>query len=159
VRGDYDEAARQYQRSLDINERLGDQAGMAASYGQLGILAHVRGDYDEAARQYQRSLDIFERLGDQAGIATSYSQLGNLEQAGDGSISAAISWHVRALLIRLRLGVPQAVNNLRRLTEYRHELDAELFTSLLDEAAGDAEVAETIRSLLDEADKAERGAT
>ena len=37
VRGDYDEAARQYQRSLDINERLGDQAGLATSYHQLGM--------------------------------------------------------------------------------------------------------------------------
>ena len=58
LRGDYDEAARQYQRSLDILERLGDQAGMATSYHQLGMLAQDRGDYDEAARQYQRSLDI-----------------------------------------------------------------------------------------------------
>jgi tetratricopeptide (TPR) repeat protein len=37
-RGDYAEAARQYQRSLDINERLGNQGNMASSYGQLGIL-------------------------------------------------------------------------------------------------------------------------
>ena len=58
ARGDYDEAARQYQRSLDINERLGNQAGMATSYHQLGSLAQDRGDYDEAARQYRRSLDI-----------------------------------------------------------------------------------------------------
>ena len=76
-RGDYDEAARQYQRALDIFERLGDQAGMAASYHQLGILAQDRGDYDEAARQYQRALDIFERLGDQADMASSYHQLGS----------------------------------------------------------------------------------
>ena len=37
-RGDYDEADRQYQRSLDIFERLGNQADMATSYSQLGIL-------------------------------------------------------------------------------------------------------------------------
>ena len=70
ARGDYAEAARQYQRSLDISERLGNQAGMATSYHQLGILAQDRGDYEEAARQYQRSLDIKERLGNQAGMAT-----------------------------------------------------------------------------------------
>ena len=63
ARGDYDEAARQYQRTLDINERLGNQAGMATSYHNLGALAYDRGDYDEAARQYQRALDINERLG------------------------------------------------------------------------------------------------
>ena len=66
LRGDYDEAARQYQASLAIFERLGDQAGMATSYHQLGMLAHDRGDYDEAIRQYQASLAINERLGDQA---------------------------------------------------------------------------------------------
>ena len=118
-------------------------------------LAWRRGDYEEAARQYQRSLDIDERLGNQVGMATSYSQLGVLEQVRDGSAPAAIGWHVRALLIRLRLGIPQAANNLRRLAAYRRELDAELFTSLLTEAVGDAELAETIRSLLDETDKAE----
>ena len=106
-RGDYDEAARQYQRSLDINERLGNQAGMASSYHQLGILAQDRGDYDEAARQYQRSLDINERLGDQAGMATSYSQLGILEKDRGGPAATAITWHVKALAIRLRLGSPR----------------------------------------------------
>ena len=114
-RGDYEEAARQYQRSLDINERLGDQAGMATSYHQLGILAQDRGDYEEAARQYQRSLDINERLGNQAGMATSYSQLGILEADRGGPATAVIAWHVKALAIRLQLGVPQAVIDLRRL--------------------------------------------
>ena len=151
-RGDYDEAARQYQRSLDISERLGDQASMARSYHNLGIIAHHRGDYDEAARQYQRSLDIKDRLGDQAGIATSYSQLGNLEEERGGSLAAAVTWHARALVIRLRLGVPQARNNLRRLAAYRRELGAGLFTGLLTQAAG-ADLAETITSLLDELDK------
>ena len=37
LRGDYAAATRQYQRSADIFERLGDQSGMAASYGGLGI--------------------------------------------------------------------------------------------------------------------------
>ena len=78
LRRDYVEAARQYQRALDIFERLGDQAGMAKTYHQLGMLAQNRGDYDEAARQYQRALDIFERIGDQADMAASYHQLGSL---------------------------------------------------------------------------------
>ena len=43
ARGDYEEAARQYQRSLDISERLGDQA---SSYHQLGMLAQARGARD-----------------------------------------------------------------------------------------------------------------
>ena len=102
-RGDYDEAARQCQRSLDISERLGDQAGMATSYGQLGILAYLRGDYDEAARQCQRSLDIKERLGDQAGTAASYHQLGILAQ-NRGDYDEAARQYQRSLDIKERLG-------------------------------------------------------
>ena len=154
ARGDYDEAARQYQRSLDINERLGDQAGMATSYGQLGSLAQERGDYDEAARQYQRSLDIEARLGNQAGMATSYSQLGNLETDRGGSTATAIAWHVEALVIRGRLGVPTARNNLRKLSDLRRELGVGPFTGMLAEAVGDAEAVETITSWLDQWDSA-----
>ncbi len=91
ARGDYEEAARQYQRSLDINERLGDQAGMARSYHHLGMLAQRRGDYEEAARQYQRSLDIEERLGDQAGMASIYSQFGSLVAERGGPVADIVA--------------------------------------------------------------------
>ena len=155
ARGDYDEAADHYQRALDIRERLGDQAGMADSYHQLGTLAQNRGDYDEAARQYQRSLDFSQRLGNQADTAITFSQLGNLEEERGGSPAAAVTWHVRALVIRLRIGVAQAVTDLRRLAAYRRELGAGPFTSLLAQAAGSTELAKTITSLLDELDKAD----
>ena len=47
-RGDYDAAEPLYRRSLEIMERMGDQAGMSQSYFQLGKLAHDRGDYAAA---------------------------------------------------------------------------------------------------------------
>ena len=152
-RGDHDEAERQYRRALDIRERLGDQAGMADSYHNLGILAQRRGDYDEAERQYRRSLDIAERLGDQAGAATSYHQLGLLEKERGGPATSAVMWHVRAVGIRLRLGTPRAVNDLRSLAAYRRELGAKPFASILAQAANDGDLAETITSLLDQLDK------
>ena len=102
-RGDYEEADRQYQRALDISERLGDQAGMATGYHQLGILAQHRGDYEEADRQYQRALDISERLGDQAGMASSYHQLGRLAQER-GDDEEAVRQYQRSLDIKERLG-------------------------------------------------------
>ena len=90
-------------------------------------------------------------------MATSYSQLGILENERGGPATAAVTWHVKALAIRLRLGVPQAVNNLRRLAAYRRELGPEPFTGLLAQAAGDTDLAETITSLLDQVDAADDG--
>ena len=102
-RGDYDQAARLYQRALDIFKRLGDQARMAASYHNLGRAAQNRGDYDQAARLYERALDIFKRLGDQASMATSYGQLGILAQER-GDYDQAARQYQRALDMFERLG-------------------------------------------------------
>jgi tetratricopeptide (TPR) repeat protein len=103
LRGDYEEAGRQYGRSLAIKERLGDQAGMSAGYHQLGMLAQLRGDYEEAGRQYGRSLAISERLGDQAGMSVSYHQLGMLAQLR-GDYEEAGRQYGRSLAIKERLG-------------------------------------------------------
>jgi tetratricopeptide (TPR) repeat protein len=99
-----------------------DSPRQAAWIHQLGILAQERGDYDEATRQYQRTLDIKKRLGDQAKMANSYGQLGILEADRGGPAAAAIVWHMKALAIRLRLGIPQAAIDLRRLAGCRREL-------------------------------------
>ena len=102
-RGDYNTAETRYQQSLDINERLGNQAGMATSYHQLGILAQLRGDYNTAETRYQQSLDINERLGNQAGMATSYHQLGILAQLR-GDYNTAETRYQQSLDIEERLG-------------------------------------------------------
>ena len=155
ARGYYAEAARQYQRALDIKERRGDQAGMATGYHYLGRLAQERGDYAEAARQCQRCLDISERLSDQAGMATCYSQIGSLVAERGGPVAEIVAWHIRALAIRLRMGVPQAVNDLRQLLPYRRELGAEYFAALLAQITDDVELVEAIPGLLDQVDAAE----
>ena len=44
ARGDYDTARKLYQQALAIFEELGDRAGMANTYHNLGVLAQDRGD-------------------------------------------------------------------------------------------------------------------
>jgi hypothetical protein len=129
-----------------------------AATGSSASSPSTGGDYEEAARQYQRALDIFEQLGDQPGMATSYHQLGNLEADRNGPATAVIAWHVKALTIRLQLGIPQAIYDMRRLSAHRHEIGGESFTRSLLQATGDADLAKTITSLLDQADSADDGA-
>ncbi|MGH3940758.1 MAG: tetratricopeptide repeat protein [Pseudonocardiaceae bacterium] len=43
VRGDYTQAEQRYQASLTINEELGNRAGIATSYHQLGVLRTEQG--------------------------------------------------------------------------------------------------------------------
>ena len=78
-RGDYGEAERLYRESLEIEERLGNLAGKAATLHELGRLAHRRGNYEEAERLYRESLEIEERLGNLVGKAVTLHALGRLK--------------------------------------------------------------------------------
>jgi tetratricopeptide (TPR) repeat protein len=102
-RGDLAAAERSYRQSLAIEERLGNQAGMATTYHQLGLLAQDRGDYSDAETLYRQSLAIEERLGNQAGMADSYHQLGRLGEFR-GDYSGAENLYRKSLAMREGLG-------------------------------------------------------
>jgi DNA-binding FadR family transcriptional regulator len=81
-------------------------------------------------------------------MAYGYYQLGVLE-ADRGNAGRSIAWHMQALAIRLRLGVPQAADDLRRLEAHRAALGPGEFAELLARAPG-PEDAQTITSLMDQ---------
>jgi Trypsin-like peptidase domain/Trypsin-co-occurring domain 1 len=56
ARGDYDQAERHFQQSLQINWQLSDQAGIAATWSPLGNLAIKRRRYAEATVWHTRAL-------------------------------------------------------------------------------------------------------
>ena len=103
ARGDYDDALAWYRRSLQIEEELGNRAGMASTYHQLGIVSQARGDYDDALAWYRRSLQIEEELGNRAGMAISYHQLGIVSELR-GDNDDALAWYRRSLQIEEELG-------------------------------------------------------
>lgn len=61
-RGDYDQALEWYRKSLAINEELGNRAGMATSYHQLGILLTEQGMAEQGVPFTLQSLYIFLEL-------------------------------------------------------------------------------------------------
>src|SRR5438128_11571042 len=60
--GDYPEARRLYQQSLQMGEQLGDLAGQARSLGQLGILAFAQGDFEQALTYMVQAFLLLEKL-------------------------------------------------------------------------------------------------
>jgi tetratricopeptide (TPR) repeat protein len=63
LRGDYDAAEPLVRRSLEIRERIGDQAGAAKSYSVLGSLSEAAGNLDEAVAYRVGALAIRLRIG------------------------------------------------------------------------------------------------
>ena len=58
-RGDLAAAEAWYRKSLEIAEALGDRPGMAATYGQLGLLAEARNDAVTALDWTVRCIALF----------------------------------------------------------------------------------------------------
>ncbi|MCD6554533.1 MAG: tetratricopeptide repeat protein, partial [Anaerolineae bacterium] len=81
ARGDYAAALEWYEKSVVIKDKLGDLAGLATTYNNIGLIHKARGDYAAALEWMQRSLDIFERLGAKASAATVHENIEVLKQA------------------------------------------------------------------------------
>ncbi|WP_236505091.1 tetratricopeptide repeat protein, partial [Tychonema sp. BBK16] len=61
--GDVEKAIAFYQQSLEIQEKIGDVQGKAATFAMLGqLLADEKGDFDQALNYLQQSLEILQHL-------------------------------------------------------------------------------------------------
>ena len=78
ARGDFAAAEGWYRKSLEIEERFGNEHGAGLTYHQLGVVAHERGDFAAAEGWYRKALEISERRSNELGAATSYGALGLL---------------------------------------------------------------------------------
>ena len=130
-RGDYGEAQEWYRKSLNISEELGNRAGMANSYHQMGMLAQHRGDYGEAQEWYRKSLNISEELGNRAGMATFMHQIGNLLIELEKT-EEAIPLHLKSLMTRLELEIPEAIDNLHALENIKEVIGDDKFRQAIE---------------------------
>ncbi|MCC5662576.1 tetratricopeptide repeat protein [Nostoc sp. CHAB 5784] len=102
-KGDVDEAIALYNQSLEIDERIGDVQGKAATLNQLGIIYANKGEVDEAIAHYNQSLEIKERIGNVQGKAVTLSCLGII-YADKGDVDEAIALYNQSLEIFERIG-------------------------------------------------------
>ena len=128
-RGDYAAALVEYEKSLKIEEELGNRAGVANSRGQLGNLHYLCGDYNAALAEYQKALLIFEEIGDRASVAISLHQIGMIHQAR-GDYSAALKHYQQSLKIAEeigdRAGVASSLHQIGTIYELRGDYGAAL---------------------------------
>jgi tetratricopeptide (TPR) repeat protein len=63
TRGDLDGAMRLYQQSLELDERLGDLQGKAATLAMMAQVHILRGEQEPALRALLVSLQILSQIG------------------------------------------------------------------------------------------------
>jgi len=126
-RGDLEAAEDWYNKSLAIEQKQGDEHGMASTYHQLGMVAEKRGDLDAAEDWYKQSLAIDQKQGNEHGMASTYHQLGMVaEERRD--LDAAEDWYKRSLAIAQKLNIEYGMaliyHQLGMIAQERRDLDA-----------------------------------
>ncbi len=76
--GDLERARQHHTECLALRMHLEDAAGIAASYHNLGIVAHDQLDFQAAAAYFQKSIAGYQGLDDLWGAADSLLQLGSV---------------------------------------------------------------------------------
>ena len=76
--GDYENALRLFQESLEVYSRLNDKNGMGAIHKDLGWSAMRTGDYPLAQIHLEKSLALAQETGDKTGLIYAYSGLGEV---------------------------------------------------------------------------------
>ena len=98
-----DRAIEMYERSLETLKRLGDEHGMAVTWGNLGAVYVDGEEWDWAIVIYKRSLRILERLGDMRSMAQTCDDLGSAYLFNEDQ-RRAIEMYKRSLETKERLG-------------------------------------------------------
>ena len=131
TRGDYPQSQELFQESLEIKIKLGEPAGIASTYSQLGQTAQQAGQLGQAFEYYQESIQISRQIGDRRGEARTLHQLGTVAQA-QGEPAKAREYYDQSLEISRKLNMQSDVaSTLQQL-------------SLLARETGEAEQAKSL---------------
>ncbi|MFZ5910331.1 MAG: tetratricopeptide repeat protein, partial [Chloroflexota bacterium] len=78
--GNYAEARTNYEKSLEIAQKEGNDRSAGVALGQLGTLAMRQGDLNEARKRHLEALGLFQRMGEDQSEAVAWHQLGMVAQ-------------------------------------------------------------------------------
>jgi predicted ATPase len=117
--GDFSEATRALQRSLELYQTSGDLLGEARTAGNLAVVATEQGDYSQARYYYESSLELSRRVNNLPGAASALHNLGILASQL-GNFAEAKARYLESLPLFRELGnasnVAANLNSLARVS-------------------------------------------
>ncbi len=98
-----DEALRNYQESIAINEKIGQKRGLAAAVDELADFQATSGKLDAALASYNKALTLLRAIGMKEEIATTLASMGTIYQER-GQYDQALDAYKQALQIQRETG-------------------------------------------------------
>jgi predicted ATPase/DNA-binding SARP family transcriptional activator len=113
--GQYEEAQRLCQESLEIYQGIDDHPGVAMALKHLGIIQGALGQFEQAQQRLHGALRLYQDSGDSYGTANTLNDLG-IVAAGMDQYVPAKRYYQECLAIRREIedlwGIGTALNNL-----------------------------------------------
>jgi eukaryotic-like serine/threonine-protein kinase len=110
-----DEALRNYQDSIAINEKIGQKWGISAALNEIGTVETTGGKPDAALASYSKSLVLLREIGMKGDIADTLTNMGPIYQ-DLGKFDQALDVYKQALQIQRETGdqgyEAQCLNNI-----------------------------------------------
>ena len=110
MQGDNDQAETWFQEGLELWRQIGDTTRIAATIGNLGLVAENRQQWDRAAELFLESQALYEVAGDQRGIAISLGARAWLERQ-KGNDGEAVPLVERSVILFRELGDDRSLAN------------------------------------------------
>jgi tetratricopeptide (TPR) repeat protein len=100
VLGEVDEAMRLYLSARKMCEEVGDRAGLAATFNNIGMVYDSIGQPAKALEYYNQALPILEEVGNRAGLAATLNNIGAVYRS-IRHLQQALEYYNQALAITL----------------------------------------------------------
>lgn len=114
-KGNIPKALEYYDKSLKIQEEIGNKDGIATSLNNIGMIYDNQGDISKAIEYVEKSLRIQKEIGDKYGAAISISNIGSFYVV-QNNISKAIEYFNNGLKlfeeISNKRGISSSLHNL-----------------------------------------------
>jgi CHAT domain-containing protein len=98
ARGDYRQAADNYQQIMKLVESLGIKEGIAVVSIRLGDIHYYQGNFPQALNYYQRSVSLYETVGSTQDVAHPLLRMGDVYFAQNNN-TRALEYYQRSLKI------------------------------------------------------------
>ncbi len=125
----YDEALKQYQKSIEIMEKIGNIKGVSYNLNNIGVIHHSIGNYDMALTHFQKSMEIKEKIGDIKGVSDGWHNLGAIYEA-KGEYDEALKQYQKAKEISEKIsdikGVSDSLYQIGTIYHLKSDYDAAL---------------------------------
>lgn len=96
LKGEYNSAKRYFEQSLEIRSAIDDKKGVAAIYGNLGLIYGAQGNQMKELEYQLKSITINEAIRDTDNLASNYSNIAGIYQNQQDSLKA-LDYYLKAL--------------------------------------------------------------